>query len=111
MKKYDEGSVVRALSKNPTIEISYSGKLRVINIVKGATTVGNSTWGKIDFLVNYCNYSYCFIDVDAKRNEKLAEIEAKRIAKRAAIAEKRKDKIDIITPIKSNLGKIKFNRK
>lgn len=111
MKNYDEGSVVRALSKNPAVEITYSKDMNAINVVKNATTIGNGTWGKIDFLVKYCGYVYVFVDVNAQRAAKLADIEAKRVAKRAAIAEKRKGKVDIIGSVKSSLGKIKFNRK
>lgn len=111
MKNYDEGSVVRALSKNPAIEITNIGEINAVSIVKGATTVGNGSWGKIDFLVNHCGYVYVFVDPKAQHLAKLADIEAKRVAKRAAIAEKRKDKVDIIGSVKSNLGKIKFNRK
>lgn len=111
MKNYDEGSVVRALSKNPDIEITYVGTTHVINIFKGVTTIGNGTWGKIDFLVNHCGYIYIFVDPKNQHLAKSTYLEAKRIAKRAAIAEKRKGKVDIIGSVKSSLGKIKFNRK
>lgn len=62
MGKYDEASVVRSLSKNPNINITrnFVGK-GVIEVKRGATTVGNGSWGKIDFLCNYCGYIYVFV--------------------------------------------------
>ena len=62
MGKYDEASVIRSLSKNPNINITrnFVGK-GVIEVKRGATTVGNGSWGKIDFLCNYCGYIYVFV--------------------------------------------------
>ena len=61
-EKYDEATVIRSLSKNPNINITrnFVGK-GVIEIKRGATTVGNGSWGKIDFLCNYCGYIYLFV--------------------------------------------------
>lgn len=107
MGKYDEVTVVRELTKNPAVTIN--GKK--ISIVKNTNLIGNSFWGRIDFLTKYCGYTMEQIDIDEQRAAKLAEAEARRIAKKAAIAEKRKGKVDLIGTVKSNLGKIKFNRK
>lgn len=107
MRKYDEVTVVRELGKNPAITII--GKK--VSVVKNTTLVGNSFWGRIDFLTKYCGYTIEQVDLDEQRAAKLAEAEARRIAKKAAIAEKRKGKVDLIGTVKSNLGKIKFNRK
>lgn len=111
MKHYDEGTIVRILTKNPAIDITYSKDMNVISVVKNATTVGNGTWGKIDFLIKHCGYTLTFVDVNANRAAKLAEAEARRVAKRAAMAEKRAAKVDIIGSVKHNLGKVKFNKK
>lgn len=87
MGKYDEMSVVRALSKNPDVKISNRGNLKVVEIVKGSQYCGNGTLGKIDFLINHCGYTRCFIDinavVEAKRAEKAAKKQAARDAKAA----------------------------
>lgn len=76
MKKYDEADVVRSLSKNPNIKISkgYSSVSKgycsgVIEVVKDAPTVGNGSWGKIDYLCNYCGYIYVFIKKEPKTVE------------------------------------------
>lgn len=76
MGKYDEMSVVRALSKNPDVRITNRGNIKVVEVVKNSQYCGNGTWGKIDFLVKHCGYTYCFIDIneviDAKQAEKAA---------------------------------------
>lgn len=111
MKHYDEGTVVRILTKNPAIDITYSKDMNVVSVVKNATTIGNGTWGKIDFLIKHCGYTLSFVDANDNRAAKLAEAEARRVAKQAAIAEKRASKVDIIGSVKTNLGKVKFSRK
>jgi hypothetical protein len=103
MGKYDEVTVVRELCKNPAVTIN--GK--VISIIKDTNLIGNSFWGRIDFLTKYCGYTLIQVDLDEQRAAKIAEQEAKRAAK----AEKRKSKIDIIGSVKSSLSKNKFNRK
>ena len=83
MGKYDEMSVVRALSKNPDVKITNRGNLKVVEIVKGSQYCGNSTLGKIDFLTNHCGYTRCFIDlnavVEAKRAEKAAKVARNKV--------------------------------
>jgi hypothetical protein len=83
MKKYDEMSVVRALSKNPDVKITNRGNLKVVEVVKNSQYCGNGTWGKIDFLTKHCNYTCCFIDI----NEVIAAKEAERAAKKQAAKE------------------------
>ena len=51
-KHYDEASCVRSLSKKNSININGNR----IKVLKGATDVGNGSWGKIDFLTKYCGY-------------------------------------------------------
>lgn len=93
MKKYDEMSVLKALDRNPNVRISHpvSGA-KVIQVVKGANTVGNGTWGKIDYLCNYCGYVYMFININEQIAAKIAAQEAKKSAKREAKAAKAADK-------------------
>ncbi|WP_428743127.1 hypothetical protein [Tenacibaculum sp.] len=49
--KHTEDEVIRSLSKK---NVSISGK--VIDLVH-AKELGNGSWGKIDYLVNHCNYN------------------------------------------------------
>lgn len=82
MKKYDEVSVVRVLNNNPGI-ISINTVEKVIKIAKDARFVGNKTNGKIDFLINYCGYLKSYIDINEEQKERLAEIAARKAAKKA----------------------------
>ena len=84
MKKYDEISVVRALSKNPDVKITNKGNLKVVEVVKNSQWCGNGTWGKIDFLTKHCGYTYCCIDIDKVIADKQAEKVAKKQAARDA---------------------------
>ena len=107
MGKYDEAVVVKELGRNPAV--TFNGK--TISVVKNTSLIGNSFWGRIDFLTKYCGYTLVQVDLDEQRAAKIAEQEARKAAKAAARAEKRKSKVDIISSVKSSLSKSKFNRK
>lgn len=82
MKKYDEVSVVRQLSKvGSIIDINIVDK--VIKIAKNGI-LGNGTNGKIDFLTHYCGYHLIVIDIIQQQKECDEEIAAKKAAKKAA---------------------------
>lgn len=83
MRKYDEMSVVRTLSKNPDVKVNSYGKNKSVEVVRGSQYCGNGTWGKIDFLVKHCGYVQVFINI----NEQIA---AKRQAARDARAARNK---------------------
>lgn len=63
-KHYDEVSVVRSLSRKSSIQIISSRK--EIEIKKGATDVGNGSWGKIDYLCHVHGYHVFFTKSVAK---------------------------------------------
>lgn len=107
MGKYDEAVVVKELGRNPAV--TFNGK--TISVVKNTSLIGNSFWGRIDFLTKYCGYTLVQVDLDEQRAAKIAEQEAKKSAKAAAKAERRKSKVDLIGAVRSNLTKGKFNRK
>lgn len=58
MKNYDEATVLRELKRNRSIKISGT----IIKVPKDSTDVGIRTYGKIDYLVNYCGYKLIMID-------------------------------------------------
>lgn len=60
-KNYDEATVLRALKKKRSIKISNG----VIKVDKDNTEIGNGTWGKISYLVNYCRYRQIFTDTSS----------------------------------------------
>lgn len=107
MGKYDEAVVVKELGRN--LAVTFNGK--TISVVKNTSLIGNSFWGRIDFLTKYCGYTLVQVDLDEQRAAKIAEQEAKKAAKAAAKAERRKGKVDLIGAVRSNLTKGKFNRK
>lgn len=53
-KHYDEVSVARTLNKKSDIMVNMNTK--VINVAINSTSIGNGSWGKIDYLVNYHDY-------------------------------------------------------
>ena len=55
---YDEVSVAKSLSRKSSIKV-YPHRKTVI-IKKGATDVGNGSWGKIDYLCKVHGYVYVF---------------------------------------------------
>lgn len=67
-KHYDEASVIRSLMRKHSINISHDMGRPVIEIEKNATDVGNGSWGKIDYLVKYCDYVVMRVSHIRKRN-------------------------------------------
>ena len=67
MKNYDEAICVKALNKKPDCEISGS----IINVLIGATSLGNGSWGKIDFLTKHCSYRQIFVKELPKLTKKV----------------------------------------
>lgn len=57
MRKYDEASVVCILKKNKGVRVNSNN---VIEVLTTSPAVGIGTWGKIDYLVNYCGYVVTF---------------------------------------------------
>ena len=67
MKNYDEAICVKALNKKSDCEISGS----TINVLIGATSLGNGSWGKIDFLTKHCGYRQIFVEELPKLTKKV----------------------------------------
>lgn len=68
MRNYDEVSVIASLMRKSTINIDRGNK--TINILVDSTELGNTSWGKIDFLVNHCRYHVCYVSNLGKKNRK-----------------------------------------
>ena len=58
MAKHDEVNILRSLGRNKEVSVNQSNK--TIYVSKDAQSVGNGTWGKIDYLVHYCGYTQGF---------------------------------------------------
>ena len=96
-KSYDETSVLRNLARRKGISIDYSAK--VIKVSTNATDVGNSTWGKIDFLTNYCSWFVCVTKNTIKKQKNII-IESELLEPNTKIA-KRENKINLVKQVKS----------
>jgi hypothetical protein len=68
MGNYSEELVIKALSYNSDVRVNRVGKSIEIN--KGVSSLGNKTWGKIDYLTKYCGYTRCIVDPSNKSNKK-----------------------------------------
>ena len=65
-KQYEVSEVIRLLSKKKDVSIDTSKKIITITIGEKAEGLGNSSWGKLDFLVHHNNYSLVRVDPDKK---------------------------------------------
>ena len=70
MKNYDEATCVKELNKKASCEVVGS----VINVLIGATDLGNGSWGKVDFLRRYCGYKQIFVKELPKSTKKTCVI-------------------------------------
>lgn len=71
MRNYDEVSVIASLMRKSTINIDRGNK--TISIIKDSNELGNTSWGKIDFLVNHCKYHTCYVDSINRKTRKRME--------------------------------------
>lgn len=102
-RKYDEASVVRALNKKQSIKVDTVNG--IVKVQKNATDVGNSSWGKIDYLCHYCGYIYIFVNFVFKKNVRQTsktentDIINKKVAKR-------ENKLNMAAMIKNAMKKV-----
>lgn len=67
MAKHDEVNVLRSLGRNKEVSVNQANK--TVTVSREAQSVGNGTWGKIDYLVHYCGYTQLFTnDKSVKRS-------------------------------------------
>lgn len=64
MKNYDEASVIRDLNKKQGCSVSTHNK--TITISRESDSLGNKSWGKIDYLVKVHKYVYVFTSSSIK---------------------------------------------
>lgn len=53
-RHYDEASVIKSLNKKGGVSINTVDK--VVSVQINNSTIGNGSWGKIDYLCHYCGY-------------------------------------------------------
>lgn len=108
MAKHDEVKVLRSLSRNKEVSVNQSNK--TIHVSKDAQSVGNGTWGKIDYLVHYCGYTQGFSSGKSVKNGTNAEtkvISVKKEKQEAKKANKLKLAKDVKQVFKKKLNKVK----
>lgn len=86
-RAYDETSVIRSLSKKNSIRVNTVEK--VVEVMKGASDVGNGSWGKIDYLHKVHGYVYVFVTSLGKKkvnntDDDSVNIDNNKTAKREA---------------------------
>lgn len=85
---YDEVSVAKSLSRKSSIKVYPN--LKTVIIKKGATDVGNGSWGKIDYLCKVHGYVYIFSNLigqfakDVQEDSDDSSVINKKAAKRQA---------------------------
>jgi len=88
MKKYDENNVTRSL-------VSVGCKVDAVNkvIEIPANTIGIHSWGKVDFMVKCCGYTFLRVakvtSKTKKENKRVEAREAKKENKQHKLSDKR----------------------
>lgn len=102
--RYDEVSVAKSLSKKSSISVNTNSKL--IAIKKGATDVGNGSWGKIDYLCKVHKYVYVFAQSVGKSTKDVQDTsdDGSVVNKKAA---KRQAKLNMAAATKAVMHKIR----
>lgn len=58
-RKHNLDEVLRSLGKKHDVRVyPNKGDIEVLNGADKTNDLGNKSWGKIDFLCNYCGYSW-----------------------------------------------------
>lgn len=84
-KHYDEKKVLRELG-NKGVQINFSNHQIVVNTSKN--TIGITTLGKLDFLVNYCGWKCIFRKENITSQQNEQEISYKKAKKESRQANK-----------------------
>lgn len=106
-KHYDEAKVVRSLSKKSSIRFTQTGTTKCIEIIKGATDVGNGSWGKIDYLHKVHGYYPVFVKQFTSGSKKTSVAADDVSEKHDTKAAKRERKLNMATMAKSAMRKAK----
>ena len=103
-KVYDEVSVVRALSKKASVYVNTVEKR--IDIVKNNTELGNSSWGKIDYLTHVHGYVPVFVtNLSARKSiKKFVETDTDNTRSKSS---KREAKLNMAAMTKAAMKKVK----
>jgi hypothetical protein len=102
-RAYDETSVIRSLSKKNSIRVNTVEK--VVEVMKGASDVGNGSWGKIDYLHKVHGYVYVFVTSLGKKKVNNIDDDSVNIGNNKTA--KRETKFNMATMSKNAMRKAK----
>lgn len=105
--RYDEGKVLRQLDKK-SVRIDYATK--VIEVAKEANDIGIHSWGKLDFLQNYCGWKVISVNMTEIMKAKIAEREARRAERKREKEERKAKKFSMVNMVKEAIKKPKFKK-
>lgn len=98
-KNYTADYVINILNRNPNVYVDPIHQ--TIEIARDADTIGNHSWGKIDYLVHYCNYVVIKVGKIAKH--------PKRFTDRDEAEQSKNKPYNMIADVKSKMKKIKIH--
>lgn len=99
-RHYDEISCVRSLSKKNGCSINKNGNRNTIEF-DNTFDLGKGSWGKIDYLVHYCNY--IIISSSYIRKNKVIQ---SNIEETINVP----NKINIVSSVRNIMNKVKLNK-
>lgn len=92
-RPYDETLVCNALSRKAGISVDRENK--TIEVLKYNDDVGNKSWGKLDYLRNYCGYHVIVVSVFSRKR---------------TFAREREERVDIHSKAAKREGKINMSQ-
>lgn len=101
MNKYNEVDAIKALNKKNGISINKVGK--AITIDKTNNNLGNSSWGKIDYLTKVHGYVVVFT-TELGKKKKSADDDTNNTNRKTA---KREAKLNMVAMTKAAMKKVK----
>lgn len=105
--RYDEGKVLSQLDKK-SVRIDYATK--VIEVAKEANDIGIHSWGKLDFLKNYCGWKVISVNMTEIMKAKIAEREARKAERKREKEERKAKKFSMVNMVKEAIKKPKFKK-
>lgn len=105
--RYDEGKVLRQLDKK-SVRINYAD--HVIEVAKEATDIGIHSWGKLDYLQNYCGWKIITVNMTEIQKAILAEREARKAERKKEKEERKAKKLSMVGMVKNAIKKPKMKK-
>ncbi len=99
MANYDEAKAVRILKKNKGIHINGT----TIEVLINSASVGNGSWGKIDYLSHYCGYTVIMTKSLGNKSARINDFDEEVTDSNNIKAVKRANKLNIAAMAKASM--------